>query len=345
MAGENLWGLHHRGAHEFVSEGRIAVGWPDAGDLTDLPPDRDAFKVRMRQSFPDKSEAWVANAAGQLLRFRHVMEVGDLVVYSRKEDRTLNIGEITGEYAFAPRVWERYPNQRLVRWLREAMPREAFSSGCLYEVGSALSVFTIKEHKQELLDALVDQGGKASAIPAGADEPVGAGAEPISEDEPDIERIVELTGDYILKEFSTAMKGHQFAEFCGWLLEALGYSTRVSPPGPDRGIDIVATKDPLGVDQPQLKVQCKSGSGSIGSSEVQALNGTLADSELGVFIAVGGYKSSARQVAEGMPKMRLIGPEELVELILDHYPQLPDEAKQAIPLRRVWMPDRSSAAD
>jgi len=59
VSAETVWGLHHRGAHEFVSEGFIAVGWPDAGDLTDLPEDREQFKALLRESFPDKSEAWV----------------------------------------------------------------------------------------------------------------------------------------------------------------------------------------------------------------------------------------------------------------------------------------------
>lgn len=341
---ERLWGLHHRGAYELVGAGTIAVGWPDAGDLTDLPEDRDAFKARMRESFPDRSEAWIANAAGQLLRFRHVMKIGDLVVYSRKADRTINIGRISSVYAYQPEVWGRYPNRRSVEWLKTEIPRERFSSGCLYEIGSALSVYTIKEHKEELLAVL---GGEAAAPGAGApvEEPLVTELEPVSEDEPDVERISELTGDFILKEFNTTLKGHDFARFCGWLFEALGYSARVSPPGADGGIDIVATKDPLGVERPLLKVQCKSGSGAISSSDVQALNGTLADSELGVFIAVGGYTTPARQAAAGMPKMRLIGPEELLDLILTHYLQLPDEAKQAIPLRRVWMPDRPSASD
>lgn len=340
---ERLWGLHHRGAYELVSAGNIAVGWPDAGDLSDLPDDRDAFKTRLRASFPDRSEAWVANAAGQLLRFRHVMQVGELVVYSRKADRTINIGRIAGDYAYEPGVWGRYPNRRPVQWLKTELPRDRFSSGCLYEIGSALSVYTIKEHKGEIL-AVLDEQASGTPAPVPAESPVPE-LEPVSEDEPDVERISELTGDFILKEFNTTLKGHDFARFCGWLFEALGYSARVSPPGADGGIDIVATKDPLGVERPLLKIQCKSGSGAIGSSDVQALNGTLADAELGVFIAVGGYTAPARQAAAGMPKMRLIGPDELLDLILTHYPQLPDEAKQAIPLRRVWMPDRPSAAD
>jgi restriction system protein len=271
------------------------------------------------------------------------MQVGELVVYSRKADRTINIGRIAGEYAYEPGVSGRYPNRRRVEWLKTELPRDEFSSGCLYEVGSALSVFTIKEHKAELLARLDAKLGPSASALAPVSEM--GDIEPVSEDEPDVERIAALTGDFILKTFNSTLKGHDFARFCGWLFEALGYSVRVSEAGADGGIDILATEDPLGVKRPLLKVQCKSGSGKSGSSEVQALNGTLAESELGVFIAVGGYTSQAHQAARGMPKMRLIGPDELIELILAHYPQLPDEAKQAIPLRKVWMPDRHAASD
>ena len=75
---------------------------------------------------------------------------------------------------------------------------------------------------------------------------------------------------------------------------------------------------------------------------MQALNGTLSPTDLGVFFAVGGFTAQAKQVAAGMPRMRLIGPAEFVELVLDHYVDLPDEAKQQLPLRRVWMPERPS---
>lgn len=177
----------------------------------------------------------------------------------------------------------------------------------------------------------------AAAPSSGAVDNEGAAA---SEDEPTVERITELTRDYILKTFNAELKGHGFAEFCGWLLEALGYAVQVSPPGADQGVDIVATEDPLGVKRPLLKVQCKSGTGAIGSSEVQALNGTLAENELGLFIAVGGFTGPGRQVAAGMPRMRLLGADDLVELILDHYTNLADEAREALRLRRVWMPDR-----
>lgn len=59
-----------------------------------------------------ESEASVANAAGQLLRFRHVMAPGDLIVYPRKADRTINIGRITGECAYDLSRSSRCPNGR-----------------------------------------------------------------------------------------------------------------------------------------------------------------------------------------------------------------------------------------
>jgi restriction system protein len=338
-----IWGLHHSGGLPLVEDGLIAIGWTDAGELTALANDRDAFKDRLRERFPSKSEAWVANAAGQLLRFRHVMAIGDLVVYPRKSDRTVNVGRLTGDYAYDASNSERYPNRRTVEWLRSGLPRDQFTQACLYEFGSALSVFTITTHANEVLAAIGQQAppGTAEPVPQGGAGP----STPPAEDEPSVERITELTQDFVLKTFQTELKGHGFAEFCGWLLEAVGYSTRVSPPGADQGIDIVASEDPLGVKQPLLKVQCKSGSGAVSSPDVQALNGTLSPTDQGVFFAVGGFTTQAKQAAAGMPRMRLIGPVELVELVLDHYGQLPDEAKQAVPLRRVWMPDRPTAEE
>jgi restriction system protein len=329
-----LWALHHSGGLSLVEMNMVRIGWVDAGDLTDLPDDRETFKAHLRTTFPDRSEGWVANAAGQLLRFRHSMQVGELIAYPQKSDRTINIGRITGEYVYDQATSARYPHSRTVDWIQAGIPREAFSQGCLYELGAAMSVFTIKTHREEILAKVGTTEATDGPVPPESEE-----SSP-EVDEPTAERINESTRDYILKTFNSDLKGHGFAQWCGWLLETLGYTAQVSPPGADGGVDIVATEDPLGVKRPLLKVQCKSGTGAIGSEEVQALNGTLAENELGLFIALGGFTKPAKHVASGMPKMRLLESEELVDLILDHYPDLGDEAKEALRLRRVWVPDR-----
>jgi restriction system protein len=149
-----LWGLHHDGGRDLVAEQLIAIGWPSAGDLDDLPDDREAFKDHVRWSYPDRSEAWIATAAGQLLRFRHTMQPGDLVVHPSKLDRTINIGEIASDYYFDDTVWPRYPLTRDVDWLVTGLARDRFSDTCLYELGCSLTVFKVRRHESELLAAL-----------------------------------------------------------------------------------------------------------------------------------------------------------------------------------------------
>ena len=118
-----LWGLHagkYGDADElFLQHNRIALGWPDMGDLAPLAPTRDAFKQRLASVYPGKSKGYVPTAAGQLFRFVHEMKPGDYVVYPSKQSRTVHIGRITGDYGHDPSGLPAYPNRRAVQWLAE----------------------------------------------------------------------------------------------------------------------------------------------------------------------------------------------------------------------------------
>jgi len=120
----------------------------------------------------------------------------------------------------------------------------------------------------------------------------------------------------------------------------MGYRTRVSPPGPDAGIDIIAHQDELGFEPPIIKVQVKSGEGSIGAPEVQALYGTLsAETEYSLFVTLGSFTKAALNFAQGKSKLRLIDGDELVELVLQHYEELDSRYKGLFPLKRVYIPE------
>src|SRR5262249_27829844 len=160
----------------------------------------------------------------------------------------IHLGRIEGQYEYDPSAEPGYPNQRSVKWLR-SFPRTKFSQGALYEIGSAMSLFQVKDYADEFLNALE---GQPPPRPPREDETVALVAE-------DIE---ETTRDFVLKQLATELKGHPLAEFVAHLLEAMGYHTRLSPEGPDGGIDIIAHKDELGFEPPIIKVQVKSGEGS-----------------------------------------------------------------------------------
>ena len=325
-----LWGIHAGRTGDadelFLRKNRIALGWAKIGDLSALKPNREAFKAAVAAAFPDFKAGRIPGNAGQLFRFTHEMKPGDLVAYPSKRDRRVHLGRITGDYIYDKKTEPGYPNTRVVQWLRD-VPRTHFSQGALYEIGSAMSLFAVRNYADEFLAALE---GKANApTPVAEDESVAAVAA-------DIE---ETTRDFVIKQLAQELKGHPFAAFVAHLLNTMGYRTRVSPVGPDGGVDIVAHKDELGFEPPIIKVQVKSTEGNIGDPEVSSLYGKVGSGEHGLFVTLGGFSPKAVSFAKSKSNLRLIDGEELVQLIFTHYEQFDSRYKGLIPLRRVFVPE------
>ena len=324
-----LWGIHAGKTGDadslFLRKNVVAVGWTRMGDLSKLKPDRDSFKARVAEAYPDKKPGAIPNNAGQLIRFVHEMKVGDVVVYPSKRDRQIHLGRVGGDYRYDPNTDPAYPHQRAIEWLR-AVPRSHFTQGALYEIGSAMSLFLVKNYADEFRAAVE---GKVMPAPVAQDESVAAVAE-------DIE---ETTRDFVLKRLGQELKGHPFAEFVAHLLNTMGYRTRVSPEGPDGGIDIIAHKDELGFEPPIIKVQVKSTEGSIGDPAVSALYGKVGSGEHGLLVTLGTFTAQAANFAKSKGNLRLINGEELVELIFQHYDQFDSRYKGLLPLRQVYVPE------
>lgn len=308
-----------------MNKNQVALGWEAMGDLSLLPPNRDAFKEGLQKAFPGRKPGYYPMATGQLFRFVHEMKEGDLIIYPSKRDKHVHIGEIVGSYQHAKRATESYPHRRAVKWLKK-MPRTRFSQGALYEIGSAMSFFQVKNYADEFLAALA---GHEVAPPPGDDETVSYVAEDIEQN----------TRDFILKTLSRDLKGHGLSEFVAHLLGTMGYRTRVAPPGPDGGVDIVAHQDELGFVPPIIKVQVKSTEGSVGDPIVSQLIGKLDPSEFGMVVTLGTFTSQAVNTARNKSNLRLIDGDELVSLVLSHYDQFDSKYKGMLPLKRVYVPE------
>lgn len=330
IADPNLWGIHAGKTGDadtlFLRKHCIAIGWTRIGDASTIKPDRESFKAKVAALYSDAKPGAIPNYAGQLFRFVHEMKPGDLVIYPSKRDRQVHLGRIEGAYEYDAKSEIGYPHRRKVTWLKD-VPRTHFSQGALYEIGSAMSLFLVKNYADEYRAALA---GKAVApMPVAQDDSVAAVAE-------DIE---ETTRDFVLKRLAQELKGHPFADFIAHLLNAMGYRTRVSPEGPDGGIDIVAHKDELGFEPPIIKVQVKSSEGSIGQPDVSALYGNVGPQEFGLLVALGRFTPQAKTFAKSRSNLRLIDGDDLVKLVFDHYDQFDARYKGILPLRRVFVPE------
>jgi restriction system protein len=326
----NFWGIHAGKTGDadtyFLKKGRIAVGWSRMTNLTTLDPSREAFKAMVAKAYPEAKPGAIPNNAGQLFRFVHEIKIGDIAVYPSKRDRQVHLGRIEGDYLYDPKTEPGYPHVRPVKWLKSA-PRTQFSQGALYEIGSAMSFFLVRNFADEFRSLL--EGKEPTVIAVVHDESVGAVAE-------DIE---ETTRDFVLKRLAQELKGHPFADFVAHLLNTMGYQTRVSDEGPDGGIDIVAHKDELGFEPPIVKVQVKSTEGSVGDPLVSALYGKVGNGEFGLMVTLGTFTNQAKSFAKSKSNLRLVDGDELVKLIILHYDQFDSRYKGLLPLRRVYIPE------
>lgn len=319
---KKVWGIHTQDDNLFLKNNVIAIGWSDMDDLSAIEASREAFKEKYSQVYPNAKKGSIATGAGMLYRFCHEVQIGDYVVFPSKSNREVNIGVIKGEYVYDSSQIE-YVQTRKVKWLKH-LPRTAFSQGALYEIGSAMSFFSVKNYADEFLTAL-DKDFKRNISSDSEDESVGATADDI----------IESTKDFILKELSRQLKGYDLEIFVADLLRAMGYRTKVSPQGGDSGIDITAYKDEL---PPRILVQVKSQDGDIKESTIQSLKGAMREGDYGLFVTLSNYTKKAQKYLDSTPIIRGINGTELVELILKYYEDLSDKYRKMIPLKRVYIP-------
>lgn len=256
-----------------------------------------------------------------LFRFCNEAQVGDYVVFPSKSDRMVNIGEITGSYEYDPSQTE-YARARSVKWLKR-VPRKTFDQGPLYEIGSAMTFFSVKNYADYFLSALEDDftnvanSKEDKTIEVTADE------------------IIERTKDFVLRELSRNLKGFELEYFVANLFQAMGYRTTVSAQGGDSGIDITAYKDEL---PPRILVQVKSQDDNIKESTIQSLKGAMREGDYGVFVTLSDYTKNAKKYLESVPIIRGINGLELVDLILKYYDKLDAKYRKIVPLKMVYIP-------
>lgn len=345
---DKLWVIHignnDRIAKRVQEEGFICIGWTRMGDLTPFDT-RDEARDACKRTYPDASDAKVRSSFGQPYRFAHKMRIGDLVVYPIKGSRNLYIGRISGDY-----VWRGddadlrdndYCNTRPIEWLRKDVPRIAFSAAALHSFGSFASISTSDDFLEEVQTVL-----RGEAVePVERARPSLAGETDTSDDEVDDEAVhpaadsEQETQDYLLKSWSRT--GQDFETVVAAVFRAMGYTARVQGGTHDRGLDVVAHPDPLGVQSPLMKIQVKSDTGTVGGPAVNQLRGLLNPGEKGILVGLGGFSNDAKHVQQNSGNLVLIDGERFVELFLEHYDRLDPEMRNRFPLKRVYLPIRA----
>ena len=123
-------------------------------------------------------------------------------------------------------------------------------------------------NKAELIDRLaarleITKKAAGEAIEAIADEITKSGAKGDK---------VAISGcgvlekaDRLIEDRIAALDWRQMQELVAGILRGMGYKTTVSADGPDRGVDIFASPDGLGLQEPRIFVEVKHRGGAMGA--------------------------------------------------------------------------------
>jgi restriction system protein len=321
-----IWGIHMEMHHGLrpLSEGFVAIGWKTVGDLSKLPPNREAFKKAVATAYPTTKQGAIPVIAGTLFKFANEMKRGDLIIYPSKPDRMVNLGTVQDRYRFDPKADPDFPNRLSVKWSKH-IARAEFSQNALHEIGSAITLFQVKNNAEEFMAAFEGKPLETADVDAETVETASAITE-------------ETTIDFVLKQLKSGLDPYQFEKFIAHLLERMGYHARVTQQSGDGGVDIIAHKDELGFEAPIIKVQCKQTFSNIGQPEVAQLYGHVEATQHGLFITLGEYTPQARHFERAKHNLGLITGEELVSLIFNHYDQFESRYQMLLPMKKVYIP-------
>jgi restriction system protein len=338
-----LWivraGKHGERELAALDQGRLLPGFLEVGDLQKLK-NRDAIFAHLEQVIPNAGQNRLKNFAAQLNQFAHTIQIGDLVVMPRKVTNGVAIGEVTGNYAYD--VSDPYRHSRAVKWLEVSVPRDRFKQDLRHSFGAFLTICEVKrnsalERVRAVLKTGTDPGallGKQGLAPVqAADEDVEA-----ADYATDIE---DIANQQIISLIKSEFAGHALADLVAEILRVEGYTTKVSPPGADGGVDILAAGGMLGLGEDRICVQVKSGDGAANHDVVLRLIGSVSNSQArtGLLVSIGGVNAVAqKELDSNFFKLRLWQMPDLLKALFRAYNDLSDETRAKLPLKQIWAP-------
>lgn len=165
---KHYWFFRTMGGHyydEFVSKGFIAIGYDDIllKDLADLP-EHDAMaraflKVRLHELMKEMTDAQIAKAAGQIMKFYRELHKDDIIVAPDYQSKKFAIGIIVSDmYEDTDKHGEwncPFIKRRSVRWIKE-VKRYELDPKAILAFGNQQTMSSIDDYA-DYIDRKLDQ--------------------------------------------------------------------------------------------------------------------------------------------------------------------------------------------
>lgn len=313
---------------DAFSRGFVAIGGSDLGDLNNASS-RDTIRGLYLRAYPGTKPGKSFGAIAMIFKFRSVIRPGDKVVSYDPRNREYLVGTVASDYLYNPNEVPGYPHLRKVTW-EGRVERDRLPVASRNSLGGALTVF-----------ALDDEVWASISSALGAQTVTSE--EQTAEEKAELEETREDTlarAHELIKDQVTRLDDSELEQLTAALLRGMGYRTRVTPRGPDRGVDVFASPDGLGLQEPRIKVEVKHRpKTAMGSQDLRSFLGGLREGDRGLYVSTGGFTKEARYEAERSKiPVTLLDLDEFVVYIVAHYESFDIEGRALLPLVRVYWP-------
>lgn len=289
--------------HQFLKGGFAGIGWSKLTDLSEVTS-HGALYPLYKAAFPeDKSNTVIGIQVGQIGRFLLEIAPGDLVITPDANTELLwhGIVEPGNTYTYVPDDPEcPYRQRRVVNWANQPLTRSNLSVPLQNTLRSSLTVFGISPPDEIL--AATGHGNLAAT-------PVHKAYDPYE-----------------------AVLGRTY------LLTALGFDgSEVTGKTGDGGVDATGELNLSNLAKVKLFVQAKRYKlgAKISANVVRQLRQAIPFGGQGAFITTADFQAAALDVAleNGFPRIGLINGGQLVDLLVEHWPDIPEAFREQLGLR------------
>lgn len=299
----------------FVDGGYVAIGWMPELDLGTVRS-RDALYPLYKQVYPtDTSNIVIGQQVGQIARFLLEIQAGDYVITPASDTEWLHYGMVAAEPSYVHAAPDACPyrHRRRVEWAPQRLKRSDFSVPFQNTIRSSLTVFSVSQRDEFL--AAVGRGDLVTKSAPGTYDPY------------------QVVLDQVLQ-----LDAQEFEILVGHLLTALGFDgSEVTGKSGDGGVDAKGELNVSNLAKVKVFVQAKRYKlgAKVSANVVRQLRQSIPYGGQGAFITTADFQSAAADVAldPGFPRIGLINGRQLVDLLIEHWSDIPREFQERLGLK------------
>ncbi len=316
----NVWCVRANGGQYtelFLHGNYVGIGWSEIKDDLGQIKSRDVLYPIVGLAYPDqKSPIVIGNYVGQIARFLFEIQAGDYVITPAADTEWLHYCKVDTDPSYFYAADDDgcpYRHRRRVEWYKQRLKRGDFSVPFQNTIRSSLTVFAISQ-RDEFLATI----GCSDLISKPA--------------------VIEYDPYRVVLEQILTLDPKEFEMLVGELLTALGFEgSEVTGKTGDGGVDATGELNVANLAKVKVFVQAKRyklGS-KINANIVKQLRQSIPNNGQGAFITTADFQKAAADIAVeiGFPRIGLINGRQLVDLLIEHWSDIPQEFQERLGLK------------